>query len=855
MLSNTASRLSAFKYPCLALLFIFLYLNSFSQYNDPPGYKTVIAGKQYKRTSFHNWLWGADYRKDWATPVLVPVVNLDTIDGGLIPYEKGGGRQTKNLHLRNKDGREYVLRSIDKSFGKALPDIARGTFIEDIADDQVAISEPYSSLTIPMMAEAAGIYHTNPMIIYVPSQKALGEFDKDYGNDLYMLEQRPDENWDNAPNFGFSKNIVGTDKMLEKLLKDHDNTTDQQMYVRSRLFDMFIGDWGRHEDQWRWASFKNGDKTLYRPIPRDRDQAYSKVDGILTHVATSAVADYIDGFRDKIKYVIQYNYTARNLDRRLMNAVPRDQWASIASELKIALSDQVIETAVHKLPPEVAKNSAAEIISHLKNRRNLLSEWAASYYRALAENVNIVGSEKNEYFTINKISEEETQVQVYAVDNSGVADKTPYYSRTFSSKETDEIRIYGISGNDQFKIEGKPNRVKVRIIGGPMKDIYINSGNENHILVYDNPGNDFTRLKNARKMLSADSSINQYEYAEFKNDVHDLGFSPSYNEDDHIHVAMKYVYEKQQWRKKPFGYHHELALRYSISEAAPSIGYDAVYNKMLGNWDILFGANYDWIRWNNFYGIGNETKNLTTDPNYNRARSRQLDAWFGVNRDIKYHKITAGIFYQTVRIVNDKERFLSKQMPSFQEYDTKQFGGAQVGYKYENIDNTVLPTKGVRFNIDARYTQNLKNSDSSVANFSSAIHIYLPIAKWLVFKNKTGGATLTGKPEFYQLSKLGGGKSLRGFRRYRFYGESSFYNQAELQIVPNIKTYLFNGRAGFVGFYDIGRVWQPGENSSTWHYGYGGGIVISPFNKVALMVLHGWSKDEQAFSIRFNAGF
>jgi hypothetical protein len=683
----------------------------------------------------------------------------------------------------------------------------------------------------------------------------LDSFNKDFGNQLYLFEQRPDENWETAPNFGNSKNIVGTEKMLSEINEDNDHSVDQISYVRARLFDFLIGDWGRHEDQWRWASFKNGDKTTYRPIPRDRDQAYSKVDGFLTHIATSAVADYIEGFRDKIQYVNQYNYTARNLDRRLMNAVPRDQWASIAAELKIALSDQVIENAIHKLPPEVAKNSAAEIISHLKHRRDLLSEWAAAYYRALAENVNIVGSEKNEYFTINKISEEETLVQVFAVDKSGVADKTPYYSRTFSSKETDEIRIYGISGNDQFKIEGKPNRVKIRIIGGPMKDLYINSGNENHILVYDNPDNDFTRLKNARKMLSPDSSINHYDYAEFKHDNHDLGFSPSYNEEDHIHIAMKYVYEKQQWRKQPFGYHHELALRYSISEAAPSIGYEAVYKKMLCNWDLLFGANYDWIRWNNFYGIGNETKNLTTDPNYNRVRARQFDAWFGVNRDIKDHNLTAGIFFQAIRILNDKERYLSKQVPAFQEYDNKQFGGIQVGYKYENIDNRILPTKGVRFNIDAKYTQNLKNSDSSVANFSSALHIYIPITKWLVLKTKTGGATLTGKPEFYQLSKIGGGKSLRGFRRYRFYGESAFYNQAELQIIPNIKGYLFNGRAGIVGFYDIGRVWQPGENSSTWHYGYGAGILISPFNKVALTVFHGWSKDEQAFAIRFNAGF
>jgi hypothetical protein len=35
---------------------------------------------------------------------------------------------------------------------------------------------------------------------------------------------------------------------------------------------MLIGDWDRHYDQWRWAEYKKG-QVIYRPIPRDRDQA------------------------------------------------------------------------------------------------------------------------------------------------------------------------------------------------------------------------------------------------------------------------------------------------------------------------------------------------------------------------------------------------------------------------------------------------------------------------------------------------------------------------------------------------------------------------------------------------------
>ncbi len=171
--------------------------------------KTAVASTKYQKGSFHRWLWGTHYREDWATPVNVKILNLDTVNGGLVAYQEGGGRQTKSLRLRNAAGKEYVLRSIEKSYGKALPGKYRGTFVERIINDQVSTAQPYASVTIPGMAEAAGIYHTNPQIYYVPAQKGLGEFSSAFGDALYVLEQRPDENWEEAANFGNSKNIVG----------------------------------------------------------------------------------------------------------------------------------------------------------------------------------------------------------------------------------------------------------------------------------------------------------------------------------------------------------------------------------------------------------------------------------------------------------------------------------------------------------------------------------------------------------------------------------------------------------------------------------------------------------------------
>src|SRR3982751_1903519 len=82
--------------------------------SSQPGYRTLIAGKEYGAGRTHQWLWGEDFRKEWTTPVKIPVLDLDSAFGGLTPVKTGGGRQTKSLRLNDPQGRQYVLRTVDK---------------------------------------------------------------------------------------------------------------------------------------------------------------------------------------------------------------------------------------------------------------------------------------------------------------------------------------------------------------------------------------------------------------------------------------------------------------------------------------------------------------------------------------------------------------------------------------------------------------------------------------------------------------------------------------------------------------------------------------------------------------------
>src|SRR5258705_11262087 len=99
------------------------------------GTTVVIPGLKFKRSGYHNLFWGKHYRREWATPVRVKNFYIDTAEGGLTPTAESGSRQSQGLRLKNSKGKEYVLRSVDKDFGRAFSDNFQGTFVTHIAKD------------------------------------------------------------------------------------------------------------------------------------------------------------------------------------------------------------------------------------------------------------------------------------------------------------------------------------------------------------------------------------------------------------------------------------------------------------------------------------------------------------------------------------------------------------------------------------------------------------------------------------------------------------------------------------------------------------------------------------------------
>ena len=109
---------------------------------------------------------------------------------------------------------------------------------------------------MPVFADALNVPHSDPKVVYIAPDNKLGIYSRDFANTISLFEEREP--------VGKS---LSTLKMADKLKDDNDNRVDQQAFLKARLLDMFLGDWDRHGDQWRWIDEDKGKVKRINPCP------------------------------------------------------------------------------------------------------------------------------------------------------------------------------------------------------------------------------------------------------------------------------------------------------------------------------------------------------------------------------------------------------------------------------------------------------------------------------------------------------------------------------------------------------------------------------------------------------------
>ncbi len=824
-----------------------------------------IAGKRKRR-----WL-GNNYREIWSLNLNVPVFDIQSEKGGLTIVQRGGGFQTKSLRLEHETGRQYVLRSIDKNTEKAVPSMFRGTFAQDIVQDQISAAHPYAAFVVPELAEAAKIYHTNPQLMYIPNDPAFGLHQEDFANTLVLFEERPSRNWSDASFFGHSPKIINTAKVVSKIQKDNDNYVDQKFVLRNRLFDVVIGDWDRHDDQWRWATMDTLKGQRYRPIPRDRDQAFFVNDGIIPKIASRKWAiPKIQGFDTSISNIEGFMFNARWFDRSFLTEPSKEEWLEVAHELQQNLSDDKIEAAIGGWSPEIHDLTGKTVINKLKKRRDRLPEYAEKYYAFLAKEVDVVGSNKRELVEIERLDSGLTRVSMFKV-NKSLEKKRLMYDRTFDRKETKEVRVYTMGGKDHIRVFGEGKKgMKLRLIGGTGKDTFVDSSNlrgwSNKTIIYDTKKKTvIDKSAGTRIRTSNRPDINEYDRKAFKYDLVVPLVVGNWNVDDGLFVGGGFMATKHGFRKEPYKSRHLVLGMGAFLTGAFDFRYKGTFNHLIGRNDLLISADVEGPNYSlNFYGMGNESVyDQSNELEYYRVRFDNIFLKAYMRRRFSESvSIAGGLVNENVDIRDTKDKFIEQEdladLVNRNLFEQKRYAGVGLNFTIDSRDNNLLTKRGIHLKIDGKSLAGINDNSRNYSAIHGSFAFYYSFRSpsTVTISNRIGGGMSFGDFEFFQANTLGGtGKirNLRGYRRTRFYGEQAVYNNTELRFkLFGFRTYLFPSEFGLLGFYDIGRVWIDNEDSDVWHDGYGGGIWLAPFESfvVAFSIAVG-EEDLRSLTIGF----
>ncbi len=457
----------------IVLFFLLIICMQVTAEQTPPAPATdtvlVAASDQYSDPSLLNLiLLGKNYRKDWSTPVSLPVFNLKA--SGMTIVELGGGMQTKTLDLKDAAGEEWALRTVDKDPSEALHGIAKNKLTVQTLQQLISAAQPYAPLTIPTLAKAAGVTVTHPTFYWVPNDAAFGKYRDIFANTVCLLERK-----DVTPE---KVKTIETKELVDELLQSNTHQIDEAAYLRARLLDMLIGDWDRHQDQWVWAAAKQGNLVKYEALPKDRDQAYFRAQGVLVKLLSFGKLKHIVGFTRSSNNIKKLNNKSWNMDRLFLNKLNYADWKRIAQDFYDHVTPEVIDQAIKKLPPEIYAISGKKLTDKLVQRRNGLVQNVLRYYRFLSRHVTVYGSSEPEVFTI-KGNKDSVTVTVANKQRNTIV-----YARTFYATETKSIQLLPLGGNDVIdRKEIKGSKIKINI------DTGMNTGSYTAVL------RDYLRIK------------------------------------------------------------------------------------------------------------------------------------------------------------------------------------------------------------------------------------------------------------------------------------------------------------------------------------------------------------------------
>jgi hypothetical protein len=801
---------------------------------------TVYPMEETQVDQEHINLYGRHYRHLYGIEVVAPVVMLDTLYGGLRVERAGGGNQTQGLRLVDKDDREFNMRALEKDAIQFLKSTGYNkldaeqyfgdTFPEELIRDFYTAAHPYGAFAVPRLAGAIDLNHTHPKLFWVPKQPVLGDFNELHGDRLYMIVEKPDDSFNNAHMFGYNEDVESTDDLFDKLREDEEFIVDEKLYIRARIFDMLLGDWDRHEDQWRWAQIEEDGSDIKRfvAIPRDRDQVFARFDGNLLEFLRKFMGAprQFGNYGPDIEHIKEFSQSAMELDRALLQRTTRQDWLEQVSFIQQRIDASIVNKAFNEMPDAVKDEQWKQTQQDLLDRKANLTNIVNRYYDEYSQFQTLKGTDKDDVFNIIS-SGDEVSISGYRIKD-GVAEDL-LFERSFKSSETKEIWIYGLDDDDEFNFTttGKSD-IKITVAGGKGNDVYTGKiGSMVKIFDYASEENEYKDIPGNKIVLRDDYDINHYDHEKKPSTNASIDLQLNYNPDDGFNPIFKYTKTKIGYERNPFTTQYGLGVDYRSLTQAAVFDFFAARANFVGHWNLYIDASITTNNYTeNFFGYGNDSQfDNSLDFDDNRILMQQQSAGISIGKSGDYGShFNVGFEYLGV------EADASTPASTGIENQRDDYLTYHFDYQFESYDNKRFKTRGTVLKADLGYTDNLANGEN-FASIDPSIKFWnaLDSERRLVIQTSINGQLRIGDdPLFYQAARLGADRGLRGYRQDRYAGNYALSGSIDLRydMVP-IKTALLPLRlVPYLGV-DTGRVWTTSDDLADFRTSYGGGLELA----------------------------
>jgi hypothetical protein len=845
----------------------------------------VVPGARYEAGALRRLFNGANRRDLWLRELTVPLLDLDRFAGGL-RAEDSGGNQSKTLHLVNAKGETYIFRSTDKYARQLLPPDLQGTLFNTLMQDHMSVFHPGAAAVVPRLHEELGLLAIPPAFRVMPDDPALGEYRETFAGMLGQMVLRPNEGPRAEALFAGSHRIVGTEELLDKLEDHPRNQVDAEEYLADRLVDFLVGDTDRGPDQWRWARAPEEWGFRWRPIVRDRDWAFMDANGLLSR-ATRLVYPKLVTFEDRLPEVGALTWADVGLGRSLLAGLDRGAFRAVAERVQRTLTDDVIDDAVRRLPPEQQPGHADALAARLKTRRAGLVERAMEFYERLSTDVDIRGTDLPDRAEINRRPDGSVEVVLlapgpvmvpvvtadddddpteYAADpyydpafdyDDGAEPSSwqAYYRRVFDPAETREVRVYLHGDDDRAEVSGAgTGAITVRIIGGGGDDRLADRGEPSRATAfYDDEGDNVLepgpRTRVDRRPFDAPEAsgrfaVHKLGYDRFRDWGSEFSWATpvvDYREGGGLIVGAGPTWTDFGFRRRPYA--RKLSVKALYATRAERPGVDAEAEMWLENRPVALTAHGRWSGFEafRFYGFGNDAPAVATDQALIYHDEALLEGRLVV--EAERWEVEVGPFVRHLEPdVPAGNPAAGTDLPGV---DALTEAGVAGELDFVAGDAGSAPRTGLRFLLNGEGVPGVTDSGAAYGRAEGEVRAYVsaPLLTEPVLAVRVGGRQAWGDYPIHGAANIGGLSTLRGYRWQRFAGDAAVFGGVDLRI-PLFRANLLiaRGRLGVLGSADAGRVYVDGDSPGDWHTSHGAGLF---FETMGTAVFAQWARGDE----------